>query len=289
MILLSRKHVGRRNKTRTTLARRDLPKNSMPHRILQKRSPKKHESGRRFQIQIVQFNHHLTPFGAIPFETGVYFVKEFDAPAKNRVKKEVRAGSEAEQTFKATEPQIQLCRTSITKVSIWPDIQINPISRNPSSLSERSKHHIFFFSLPLHRPDIRNSCISSISLQLPWQPQHQQEQLSSSQQQLTISTSSNKSLLLVHVSYIRFNRKMGKARLAEDYACATNLLLRRSISSMNLTQYSIHKGPVSKYSVLTFQFWLEVSQMKEHNPFHHFSTYWHSELGAEKRSQSEES
>ena len=104
MILLSRKHVGRRNKTRTTLARRDFPTNSMPHRILQKRSPKKHESGRRFQIQIVQFNHHLTPFGAIPFETGVSFVKEFDAPAKNRVKKEVRAGSEAEQTFKATEP-----------------------------------------------------------------------------------------------------------------------------------------------------------------------------------------
>ena len=108
MILLSRKHVGRRNKTRTTLARRDLPKNSMPHRILQKRSPKKHESGRQFQIQIVQFNHQLPPFGAIPFETGVSFVKEFDAPAKNRVKKEVRAGSEAEQTFKATDQKISM-------------------------------------------------------------------------------------------------------------------------------------------------------------------------------------
>jgi hypothetical protein len=40
----------------------------------------------------------------------------------------------------------------------------------------------------------------------------------------------------------------------------------------------------NQYSVLTFVFWLAIAQMEEHNLFHRlirFSTYWHSELGAE--------
>ena len=100
----------RRNKTRTTLARRDLPKNSMPHRILQKAESKKARVGSAVSDSDSSVQSSSDTFRCHSFWNWRFFCQIIrcpcEKPSQERGKGQVRGGTDI-QSNRTIDPALQ--------------------------------------------------------------------------------------------------------------------------------------------------------------------------------------